>query len=75
MADAGRLGSRRAHRQSLFVVVIAAAVTIAIETAAQIPPTLTLTHNGRTWPAQSTVAPVNDLQTAGRAPEDGFWPD
>ena len=32
-----------------------------IETAAQISPTNTLTHNGKTYPHQSLAMPVNDL--------------
>jgi DNA-binding beta-propeller fold protein YncE len=44
----------------------AAAISIGppdapIETAAQISPTSTLTHNGKTYPPQSLAMPVNDL--------------
>ena len=48
-------------------LTVAAAISIGLpdaplETAAQISPTSTLTHNGKTYPPQSLAMPVNDLR-------------
>ena len=51
----------------LGLAVLAATVAAApladapVDVAAQIAQTATLTHNGKTYPPQSTVLPVNDL--------------